>query len=146
MPFFAQELFEKAAKKGPLSGADYVRSLETCRKLARDEGLAAVLEKHHLDALLAPTGGAPWVIDLVTGDHFAMSSSTPPAVAGTPAITVPAGFERGLPLGITFMGPAWSEGTLLKLAYAYEQASRARRPPRLAPSADLGPREERLGK
>jgi amidase len=77
------------------------------------------------------------VIDLVTGDHFGMSSSSPAAVAGTPAITVPAGFEKGLPMGITFMGPAWSEGTLLKIAYAYEQATHARKPPRLALSADL---------
>ena len=137
LPYFGQELFEQAAKKGPLSGAEYRKALATCRKLAREEGLDAVFARHRLDALLAPTGGAPWVIDLVTGDHFGMSSSTPAAVAGTPAITVPAGFERGLPLGITFMGPAWSEGTLIRIAYAYEQASRARRPPRLAPSADL---------
>jgi amidase len=138
MPFFGQELFERAAKKGPFSGKEYKKSLEKCRKLALDQGLAVVFAKQKLDALVAPTGGAPWVIDLVTGDHFGMSSSTPPAVAGTPAITVPAGFERGLPLGITFMGPAWSEGTLLKIAYAYEQASHARRPPRLAPTVDLG--------
>jgi amidase len=138
LPFFGQELFEQAATKGPLSGANYKKALAACRRLAREEGLDAVFARHRLDALLAPTGGAPWVIDLVTGDHFGMSSSSPAAVAGTPAITVPAGFERGLPLGITFMGPAWSEGTLLKVAFAYEQASRARRPPRLAPSADLG--------
>jgi amidase len=140
LPYFGQELFEQAAKKGPLTGSEYLKALETCRRLARDEGLDAVFAKYKLDALVAPTGGAPWVIDLVTGDHFGMSSSSPSAVAGTPAITVPAGFERGLPLGITFMGPAWSEGTLIRLAYAYEQASHARRPPRLAASADLGAR------
>jgi putative endopeptidase len=143
MPFFGQELFERAAKKGPLSGKEYKKSLEKCRKLALDAGLATVFAKQKLDALLAPTGGAPWVIDLITGDHFGMSSSTPPAVAGTPAITVPAGFERGLPLGVTFMGPAWSEGTLLRIAYAYEQASHARKPPRLAPTADLSAPAER---
>jgi len=137
MPYFGQELFEQAAKKGPLTSPEYRKSLEKCRKLALDEGLAAVFGGQKLDALVAPTGGLPWVIDLVTGDHFGMSSSTPPAVAGTPAITVPAGFERGLPVGITFMGPAWSEGKLLKLAYSYEQATRARRPPRLAQGADL---------
>jgi len=140
LPYFGQELFELALKKGPLTGAEYQKALATCRKLARDEGLLAALSRQKLDALLAPTGGPAWVIDLVTGDHFGLSSSSPAAVAGTPAITVPAGFERGLPIGITFMGAAWSEGTLLRIAYAYEQASRARRPPRLAPSADLGPR------
>lgn len=135
LSFFGQELFEQAAKKGPLSGAEYGKALETCRKLAREQGLEAALAQHKLDALVAATGGPAWVIDLVTGDHFTMGSSSPAAVSGTPAITVPAGFERGLPVGITFMGPAWSEGTLLKLAYAFEQATRARRPPRLAPGA-----------
>jgi amidase len=138
MPFFAQELFEQAAKKGPLGGAAYKKSLATCKRLARDMGLSAVFAKHKLDALVAPTGGATWVIDLIVGDHFVMSSSTPPAVAGTPAITVPAAFERGLPLAITFMGPAWSEGKLLKYAYAFEQATKTRRPPRLSATADLG--------
>jgi amidase len=137
MPFFAQETFERAAKKGPLTGKDYVKALKKCRKLAV-EPLEEVFAKNRLDALLAPTGGAAWMIDLVTGDHFVMSSSTPPAVAGTPAITVPASFEHGLPLAITFMGPAWSEAKLLSLAYAFEEATHARRPPRLAPTADLG--------
>src|SRR5258706_2015858 len=116
MPFFGQELFERAAKKGPLSGKDYRKALEKCRKLALDQGLAVVFAKYRLDALVAPTGGAPWVIDLITGDHFGMSSSTPPAVAGTPAITVPAGFQRGPPLAVTFMGPAGSAGTPPQLA------------------------------
>ena len=137
MPFFGQELFERAAKKGPLTGAAYLKSLRKCRQLARRNGLDAAFAKYKVDALLAPTGGAPWMIDLVTGDHFTMSSSTPAAVARTPAITVPAGFEFGLPVAITFMGPAWSEAKLLNLAYAYEQATHARRPPRLAPAADL---------
>ncbi len=137
LPYFGQELFEQAAKKGPLTSPEYLKALATCRKLAREEGLDAAFARDRLDALLAPTGGPAWVIDLVTGDHFGMSSSSPAAVAGTPAITVPAGYERGLPLGITFMGPAWSEGKLIGLAYAYERASRARKPPRLAPSADL---------
>ena len=116
--FFGQETFEAAVKKGPLTSPASLKALETCRTLAREQGLEAVFAQHKLDALLAPTGGAPWVIDLVTGDHFSMSSSSPAAVSGTPAITVPAGFDRGLPLGITFMGPAWSEASLIKYAYA----------------------------
>ncbi len=137
LPFFGQEQFEAAVKKGSLTSPEYKKALETCRKLSRDEGLDAVFAQHKLDALLAPTGGPPWVIDLLTGDHFTMSSSTPAAVAGYPAITVPAGFQHGLPLGITFMGPAWSEGKLIKFAYAYEQATHLRRPPRFLPTAEL---------
>ena len=138
LKYFGQELFEKADKKGTLESAGYKKSLDTCRKLSREQGLDVVFAQHKLDALVAPTGGPPWVIDLITGDHFGMSSSTPPAVAGYPAITVPAGDERGLPMAITFMGPAWSEATLIKLAYAYEQATHARKPPRLLPTAELG--------
>ena len=139
LAFFGQETFEAAQKRGPLTDPSYLKALATCRTLAREQGLEAVFAQHQLDALLAPTGGTPWVTDLVTGDHFGMSSSSPAAVSGTPAITVPAGWDRGLPLGITFMGPAWSEATLIKYAYAYEQATHARRPPRLLPTADLGP-------
>jgi amidase len=137
MPFFGQELFEQAAKKGGLDSAEYKKSLETCKRLARAEGLDAVLAQHNLDALVTPTGGAPWLTDLVTGDHFGMSSSTPPAVAGYPAITVPAGWDHGLPMGITFMGKAFSEPKLLGFAYAFEQATHARRPPRYPPAVDL---------
>lgn len=138
LPFFGQELLEQSAKKGPFDAPEYKKALESCHKLARDEGLDATFKKYKLDAVLAPTGGAPWLTDLVTGDHFVMASSTPAAVAGYPAITVPAGFERGLPLGVTFMGPAWSEGTLIKIAYAFEQARHARQPPQLAPTVELG--------
>jgi len=89
---------------------------------------------------VAPTGGPAWLTDLVNGDHFVLGSSTPAAVAGYPAVTVPAGRVFGLPVGITFMGRPWSEARLLELAHAYEQATRHRTPPRLAPAADLGAR------
>ncbi|HYQ80263.1 MAG TPA: amidase [Anaeromyxobacteraceae bacterium] len=138
MPYFGQDLFEKAARKGPLTDRAYRRALARSRRLAGAEGLLAVMERHRLDAVVAPTGGPAWVTDLVNGDHFVVGSSTPAAVAGTPAVTVPAGQVFGLPVGITFMGRPWSEAALLRLAYAYEQATRHRRPPRLAPRADLG--------
>ncbi len=138
MPYFGQDLFEKAARKGPLTDRAYRRALARSRRLAGPEGLLAVMERHRLDAVVAPTGGPAWVTDLVNGDHFVVGSSTPAAVAGTPAVTVPAGQVFGLPVGITFMGRPWSEAVLLRLAYAYEQATRHRRPPRLARGADLG--------
>ena len=140
MPYFGQDLFEKAARKGPLTDRAYRRALAKARRLSRREGLDAVFDRHRLDAIVAPTGGPAWVTDLVNGDHFVLGSSTPAAVAGYPAITVPVGQVFGLPVGITFMGRPWSEATLLRLAHAYEQATRLRRPPRLAPEADLGVR------
>jgi amidase len=140
LPYFGQELFAQAAAKGPLTDKAYRTALEKAQRLSRREGLDAVFSKHKLDAILAPTGSPAWVIDLVNGDHFVMSSSTAPAVAGYPAITVPAGQAWGLPVGVTFIGRPWSEGTLLKLAYAYEQASRLRRPPRFLGTADLSTR------
>lgn len=140
MPYFGQDLFEKAAKKGPLTDRAYRRARAKARRLARQEGLDAVLDRYRLDAVVAPTVGPAWLTDLVNGDHFVLGSSTPAAVAGYPAVTVPAGEVFGLPVGITFMGRPWSEARLLALAYAYEQATRHRRPPRFAPEADLGAR------
>jgi len=137
LPFFGQEFFERAVKKGSFETPEYKKALQTCHKLAREEGLDATLTKYKLDAILAPTGGTPWLTDLVTGDHFAMSSSTPAAVSGYPAITVPAGEDHGLPLGITFMGPAWSEAKLIKIASGFEHATHARKPPRMLPSVKL---------
>jgi amidase len=137
MPYFGQELFERAAKKGPLTSREYRSALATCRELSRTRGLDAAFAKHRVDAIVAPTQGPPSLIDLVNGDPGGASSTSPCAVAGYPAITVPMGYARGLPLGVTFMGRAWSEATLLKLAYAYEQASRVRKAPTFAKSADL---------
>jgi len=130
MRYFGQELFEKAVDKGPLTTAAYVEALATCRKLARDEGIDLALRKHGVDVLIAPTGGLAWLTDLVNGDAFTGSSSTLAAVAGYPSITVPAGMVRGLPVGISFFGPAFSEPLLISTAYAYEQATRHREKPR----------------
>jgi len=138
MPFFGQDLLLKAQAKGDLTASEYVDALAKCRRLARDEGLTAVLEQHKLDAIVAPTGNPAWPIDLVNGDHFLGGSSTAVAVAGFAHVTVPAGDVFGLPVGLSFIGGPFSEPTLLKLAYAYEQATKLRRPPRFLPTADLG--------
>ena len=137
MPYFGQDIFLKAEEKGPLTTKEYLDDLEKNHRLAGPEGIDAVMDKNHLDALVAPTGGVPWLIDLVAGDHDTGGSSSPAAVAGYPDITVPAGFVFGLPVGISFFGRAWSEPTLLKLAFAFEQATRFRRPPRFLPTAEL---------
>ena len=137
MPFFGQEIFLKAQEKGPLSTPAYQEALEKCGRLSRKEGLDAVLDQHRLDALVAPTGAPAWVIDPVSGDHFVGGNSTPAAVSGYPSITVPMGFVFGLPVGLSFIGRAWSEAVLVRLAFAFEQATRHRRPPRFLRTADL---------
>jgi amidase len=116
MPYFGQELFIQSQKKGPLTSQAYRAALTKCRALARQQGLDLVMRQHNLDALIAPTGSPAWTTDLVNGDHFLGASSTPAAVAGYPNITVPAGDVRGLPVGISFMGRAWSEPRLIGLA------------------------------
>lgn len=137
MPYFGQELLRQAQSRGSLSDAKYLKALAASRKLSREQGIDAVMRKHQLDALVAPTQAPPGLIDLVNGDHWLGSSSTPAAVAGYATLTVPAGYVRGLPVGLSFIGRAWSEPTLLKLAHAYEQATRHRRPPGFVPTADL---------
>ena len=137
MPYFGQDLFVKAQEKGPLTDLAYVEALAPNRRLAALEGIDAVMTQHKLDAIVAPTGGPAWMTDLVDGDHFGGGMSTPPAVAGYPHVTVPAGYVFGLPVGLSFVGRAWAEPGLIKLAYAFEQATRARRAPSLRPSADL---------
>ena len=138
MPYFGQEIMTKAEAKGPLTGQAYRRALALNHRLARAEGIDAVMRRHRLDALVAPTGGPPWPTDLVNGDHFMGGFSSAAAVAGYPHVTVPAGYVFGLPVGLSFVGRAWSEPTLIKLAYAYEQATKLRHPPRFLPTADLG--------
>ena len=137
MPYFGQEIFERAQKKGPLTSPTYLQALEKCRQLSRTQGIDAVMNAHKLDALVCPTGAPASLTDLVNGDHDSGGSSTVPAVAGYPHITVPAGFAFGLPVGISFIGRAWSEPTLFKLAYAYEQATKHRKAPRFLESAEL---------
>jgi amidase len=137
MPYFGQEIFIRAEAKGPLTSKDYKLALAKNHRLSRAEGIDAVMIKHRLDALVAPTGGPPWPTDLINGDHFSGSSSTPAAVAGYPNINVPAGYIFGLPVGISFFGRAYSEPTLIRIAYAFEQATNLRRPPKFLPTADL---------
>jgi amidase len=137
MPYFGQELFLQAQAKGPLSDKAYAKALRKCRKFSRKEGLDAVFHAQRLDAIVAPTGSPAWSIDLVDGDHFLGASSTPAAVSGYPSITVPAGTSFGLPVGLTFIGKPWGEGPLIRLAYAFEQATKVRRPPRFSPTAEL---------
>lgn len=140
MPYFGQELFLQAQAKGPLSDPAYRDALAKNQRLSRAEGLDAVFTEHSLDAIVAPTGSPAWPTDLVNGDHFLGASSTPAAVAGYPSVTVPVGYSFGLPVGMSFIGRAQGEATLLKLAYAYEQAAKPRRAPRFLPTADLTPR------
>ncbi len=129
MPYFDQEIFKRAEEKGPLSSEEYKTALEKCQKLAREEGIDKVIQENQLDAIVAPSGGPAWFIDYINGDHSTGGSSSPSAVAGYPNITIPAGYVFGLPIGISFIGGLFQEPVLLKLAYAFEQASKVWQPP-----------------
>jgi amidase len=138
--YFGQEIMLQAQKKGSLGEPAYKAALAKNRRLSRALGIDAVMAKYRLDALVAPTGGPAWLTDLVNGDGgtaSAASPSTVTSVAGYPHVTVPAGYVRGLPVGISFFGRAWSEPTLIRLAYAYERATTHRRPPTFPATVDL---------
>ncbi|HYX19882.1 MAG TPA: amidase [Thermoanaerobaculia bacterium] len=137
MPYFGQEIFEKAEAKGPLTEKAYLDALEKDLRLTRGEGIDKTMDEHKLDALVAPTSGPAGLIDLVNGDYGVGGSSSFPAIAGYPDVSVPCGFFRGLPVGMSIFGRAWSEPVLLKIAYVYEQATKHRRPPRFLPTVDL---------
>ena len=134
MRYFGQDLLVKAEGKGPLTDKEYLDALAKNHQLARTEGIDMLMDKHQLSAIVAPTGGPAWLTDLVNGDHVAGGSSNAAAVAGYPNINVTSGFISGLPVGISFFGRAWSEPTLIKLAYAFEQASKARQAPKFLAS------------
>ncbi len=134
MPHFGQEILIMAEEKGPIDSPAYREALEKNHRLSRDQGIDKVMDEHNLDAIVAPTGGPAWTTDWVNGDHYLGGSSTPAAVAGYPSITVPAGFVTGLPIGITFLGRAWSEPVLIRLAYAFEQITQIRRKPEFLPT------------
>jgi amidase len=132
MPYFGQELFVQAQEKGPLTTPAYKKALAKNHRLSRAEGIDAVMKKHKLDALVAPTGGPVWTTDLVNGDHYTGGYSSASAVSGYPHVTVPAGHAFGLPVGLSFFAGAWSEPALLRYAYAFEQATKVRKAPDLS--------------
>ncbi|PYO79419.1 MAG: amidase [Gemmatimonadetes bacterium] len=134
MPWFGQEIMIQAQAKGPLTEKKYIDELASNLKMSRTDGIDATMDKNKLDAIIAPTGGPAWPTDLINGDHFTGGSSTPAAVAGYPNINVPAGFSHQLPIGISFFGRPYSEATLIKIAYAYEQATKHRKPPQFVPT------------
>jgi amidase len=138
MPYFGQDIFLKSEEKGPLSSKEYLDALASNRKLTRADGIDFVMDKFKLDALVAPTGPPAWLTDLIIGDHVSGGSSNAAAVAGYPNINVTAGYLYGLPVGISFFGRAWSEPALLKIAYAFEQLTKARQKPMFLPTIPLG--------
>jgi amidase len=129
---FGQEIFIDSEAKGPLSSPEYRKVSARAKRAAGRDGIDAAMKKYKVDVLIAPTVGLAWKTDLINGDHYTGgNASQAAAVAGYPHITVPAGFVEGLPVGVSFIGGAWTEGRLIQYAYSYEQATKARRPPKL---------------
>jgi amidase len=135
LPWFGQETMIRAQEKGPLTEKEYVEAREKCRRLSREEGIDAIMNEHKLDAIIAPTSGPAHMTDYVYGDRDTGGSSWPAAVSGYPNITVPAGFVFGLPVGLSFFGRPYSEPTLIKLAFAFEQLTKVRQPPKFLASS-----------
>ncbi|MEO8031708.1 MAG: amidase [Gemmatimonadota bacterium] len=138
LKWFGQETFEEAQKRGPLTTPAYLKAKAHCQKLARVQGIEVLMKTHNLDALVSPTAQPAFMIDPINGDHFSGSSTSLAAVAGCPHLTVPMGFVSGLPVGLSFYGRPWSEGKLIALGYAFEQATKMRKPPTYQPTIDLG--------
>ena len=137
MPYFGQEIFKMSEEKGTLSDEEYKTALEKCQKLSREDGIDKVIQENQLDAIIAPSGGPAWLIDYINGDHSTGGSSSPSAVSGYSNITVPAGYIFGLPVGISFIGGLFQEPVLLKLAYAFEQATKVRKPPKFQKTINI---------
>jgi amidase len=128
MPYFGQDIFLQAEEKGPLTTRAYLDALETSKRIAK-AAIDSAIDQHRLDAIVAPTNGPAWMIDHVNGDNFSIGSASLAAISGYPNITVPAGQVAGLPIGLSFVGKAWNEKQLIEIAYAFEQASKARKAP-----------------
>ncbi|MFN8540739.1 MAG: amidase family protein [Thermomicrobiales bacterium] len=137
MPYYRQEIMERAEATAGLDDPAYLEALATNQRLAREEGIDAALQAHDLDALVAPTNAPAFTIDQINGNRGLGGSSTPAALAGYPLVTVPAGYAFGLPVNITFMGTAFSEPTLIRLAYAFEQHTKVWQPPQFIPTLEL---------
>jgi amidase len=137
MPYFGQEIFLQAETKGPLTDEAYLNARATALRFARDEGLDKIIADNNLDTIVGAGGGPAWLTNLLQGDDIRIGSSAASAAARYPIVSVPAGDVRGLPVNINFLGKAWSEPTLLKLAYAFEQATRHRKAPRYLPTLEL---------
>ncbi len=138
MPFFQQEILERAAAIGDKDEPAYAAAKAECSRLSREDGIDKVLADHRLDAIIAPTDGMPaWSVDPVNGDRVKGGCSTPAALAGYPHITVPAGYLHGLPVALSFFSTAWTEGELIGYAYAFEQATKVRRPPTYLPTLKI---------
>ena len=133
MPYFGQERMIASQARGPLTDPEYLNAMSTIQRANREDGIDRLVREHNLDAIVAPTRDIPWPTDHIKGDRSdGGSSAGPAAIAGYPDISVPMGFVSGLPVGVSFFGRAWSEPTLIKIAYAYEQVTQHRRAPTFA--------------